>query len=396
MEPDCRALLVDRIRHAGPITVAEFMEVALYAPGAGYYARAVQRSGRAGDFVTSVDVGPLFGELLALQIADFSHRLQAGSSARLEHVHVVEAGAGNGRLARDVLDALRRREPALYDTIRLHLVERSEAARAAQLGTLGPHASRMASSSRDLPDVDAGVLVANELLDAFPVHLVVMTPAGLGEIYVDADGDSLVERLGPPSTERLAQYFEDLGIALHAGAAVDVNLAAIDWIRDVSRHLARGFVILIDYGYEAQTMYAGPNAVGTLTAFSRHMADPPAAPDHRMTSPASVHHAAPSWLVAPGTRDLTTHVDFTTLRREAARVGLATLSLSSQSRFLLNLVERGGLIGDLERPDRLRDRLALKSLLVPGALGSSHSVLVLGKSGEGGVLPPAAGIVTAH
>jgi SAM-dependent MidA family methyltransferase len=103
------------------------------------------------------------------------------------------------------------------------------------------------------------------------------------------------------------------------------------------------------------------------------MADPPAASGRRST---------PSWLVAPGTRDLTSHVDFTTLRREAARVGLATLSLSSQSRFLLDLVERGGLIGDLERPDRVRDRLALKSLLVPGALGSSHSVLVLTKNVE--------------
>ncbi len=374
MDSDCRALLVDRIRRSGPITVAEYMDVALYAPGAGYYARAAQRSGRAGDFVTSVDVGPLFGELLSVQIAGLFHQLAPGGGAGPGDFDLVEAGAGNGRLSRDILDALARRDPALYDTIRLHLVERSAAARAAQLDALGPHADKLISSSPDLPETRAGVLVANELLDAFPVHLVVMTPTGLGEIYVDVDGDGLVERLGPPSTLRLARYFEDLGITLHPGATVDVNLAAIDWIHDASRRLARGFVILIDYGYEARTMYAEPNAVTTLTAFARHMADPPPAPGTRST---------PSWLVAPGTRDLTSHVDFTTLRREASHAGLATLVVSSQSRFLLDLVERSGLVADLERPDRLRDRLALKSLLVPGGLGSSHSVLVFGKNVAG-------------
>ena len=374
MESDCHALLVNRIRQRGPITVAEFMEVALYAPGAGYYARVVQRSGRAGDFVTSVDVGPLFGELLAVQIAELWRRLMPRGGDGPGRFNLVEAGAGNGRLSRDILDALARREPVLYESIQLHLVERSAAARIAQPGTLGPHAHKLASSSPDLPDTVEGVVFANELLDAFPVHLVVMTSTGLGEIYVDLDGGSFIERVGPPSTKRLAQYFEDLGITLHPGVTVDVNLAAVDWIRDASRHLARGFVLLIDYGYEAVTMYAQPDAVGTLTAFSQQMADPPGPGGRRST---------PSWLGAPGARDLTSHVDFTTLRREAARAGLSTLAVSSQSRFLLDLVERSGLVGDLERPDRLHDRLALKSLLVPGGLGSSHTVIVFGKNVDG-------------
>jgi len=126
-------------------------------------------------------------------------------------------------------------------------------------------------------------------------------------------------------------------------------------------------------------MYAQPNATGTLTAFARHMADPPREPgDER---PAAGRFTPP-WLVAPGTRDLTSHVDFTTLQREAGRAGWSTRSVSSQSRFLLDLVERSGLVNELERPDRLRDRLALKSLLVPGAFGSSHSVLVFARNIE--------------
>jgi len=373
MDSDCHALLIDRIRQSGPITVAEYMDVALYAPGAGYYARAAQRSGRAGDFVTSVDVGQLFGELLAVKIAELSHQLSSDQTLGTTDFHLIEVGAGNGRLSRDILDALSRRNPGLYEATRVHLVERSAAAREAQPCSLGLHAGKVVSSSADLPEAVTGVIVANELLDAFPVHRVVMTAAGLCEGCIDVDGDSLVERLAPLSTPSLARYFDELGITLHPGAAVEVNLAAIDWIQRASRSLDRGFMILIDYGYEARTMYADPNATGTLTAFSRQMADPPAESGGRNT---------PAWLVAPGTRDLTSHVDFTTLRREAARAGLSTLSISSQSRFLLDLVERSGLLGDLERPDRLRDRLALKSLLVPGGLGSSHTVLVLGKNIE--------------
>jgi SAM-dependent MidA family methyltransferase len=373
MDADCRALLVDRIRRSGPITVAEYMDVALYAPGAGYYARAAQRSGRAGDFVTSVDVGPLFGELLAVQIAQLFRQLATGGMGGSSQCHLIEAGACNGRLSRDILDALARRDLAIYNAIRLHLVERSAAARGAQSEALGAHSDKLSSSSADLPRTGGvGVLVANELLDAFPVHLVVMTPTGLGEIYVDLSADRLVERLGPPSTPRLARYFEDLGITLQPGSSVEVNLAAIDWIHAVSDCLSRGVVIVIDYGYEAPTLYAHPDAAGTLTAFARHMADPPG-PDGRTT---------PSWLVDPGTRDLTSHVDFTTLRREASQAGFTALQVSSQSRFLLDLVERSGLIAELDRPDRLRDRLALKSLLVPGGLGSSHTVHMFGKGVE--------------
>jgi SAM-dependent MidA family methyltransferase len=366
-EPDCRALIADRIRQSGPITVAAFMDLALYAPGAGYYARAAQRSGRAGDFVTSVDIGPLFGELLAVRIAEWWACVTSDADAAPSALHLIEVGAGNGRLSRDILDALSRRAPTLYTRLRLHLVERSETARAAQRETLAQHASVFASTSATVPAVDVGILVANELLDALPVHMVTMTDDGLREVYVGLDGDELAPQLGQPSTSRLAAYFEDLGIAIHPGAVVDVNLAAVDWIRSTCESVARGCLMLIDYGYDARTLYEQPDAVSTLTAFSAQMGAA-AMPGPRGT---------PAWLDAPGTRDLTTHVDFTTIAREAERAGYATTGSSSQSRFLLDLVERSGLVPELERPDRLRDRLALKSLLVPGGLGSSHRVLLL-------------------
>ena len=114
MEPDCRALIVDRIRQKGPITVAEYMDLALYAPGAGYYARAIQRSGRAGDFVTSVDVGPLFGELLSIEFGLMWRALLRAPDPLSSSFQLVESAAGNGRLSRDVLDAAVRRDPEFY------------------------------------------------------------------------------------------------------------------------------------------------------------------------------------------------------------------------------------------------------------------------------------------
>ena len=216
------------------------MELALYHPEIGYYARAAQRSGRAGDFVTSVDVGPLFGELLEVQLAEMAgilaacHAEPAGrpsgrnpaanppSSA--SHFDLVEAAAGNGRLSADILRAARHRDPAFYNRIRLHLVEVSATARAGQVRALGAEGERLASSSPDLPASFEGVLLANELLDALPVHQVVMRPDGLREVYVDASSGSLRTVEGPPSTPALEAYLDRLGVVIEPGWRGEINL----------------------------------------------------------------------------------------------------------------------------------------------------------------------------
>src|SRR5882672_5506729 len=196
---DLRLAIADVIHERGPLTVAAFMDLALYDPELGYYARAAQRSGRAGDFFTSVDVGSLFGELLEVQLAEIFQI----SDFRFKIFDLVEAGAGNGRLSADILRAARLRDPAFFESIRLHLVEASAAARAAQAATLGEVAERLTSSGPALPGSFEGVLIANELLDALPVHQVVMREDGLREVYVDVDGDRLVAIEGAPSTPEL-------------------------------------------------------------------------------------------------------------------------------------------------------------------------------------------------
>jgi SAM-dependent MidA family methyltransferase len=344
------------IRERGPMTVAAFMELALYDPEYGYYARADRRSGRAGDFFTSVDVGPLFGELLAVQLAECASLLDSQRST--DGFQLVEAGAGNGRLAADILRALKRDHRPVFDTMRVHLVEASAAARAAQAETLGDARERLASSEAALPTQFEGVLIANELLDAMPTHQVLMRDDGLKEIYVDG-GHSIV---GPLSTPALQEYFDRLGVVLQPGWRAEINLAAVEWVRDAARRLRRGFMILIDYGHEARELYSASHSAGTLTTFSRHRGAGPELPD-----------ATPPWLVDPGGRDITAHVDFTSIRAAAEGEGLTAIAFLDQTYFLMGLLDAHA------DPQSAIRNPQFKTLIAPGGLGSTMKVLILGK-----------------
>ena len=341
------------------------MELALYDSELGYYARAARRSGRAGDFFTSVDVGSVFGVLLATQVAEMCEIAQA--------FDLVEAAAGNGRLSSDILRAIRQRNGELYNRLRLHLVEVSAEARAAQRDTLGDVADKLASSSPEVPASFSGVLIANELLDAMPVHQVVMRDDGLREIYVDVEDGRLVTRESRPSSGRLEEYLRRLDVQLEPGWRVEINLRAVDWIRDVVRRLERGFLILIDYGHPARELYSMTHSAGTLTTFARHtMAGPERAGEE------------PAWLEQPGERDITAHVDFTSVQRAAEAEGATALGLLDQTYFLLGLGA-----AEMDGAD-LKTRLALKTLLMPGGLGSTLKVLLLGKN-----VGPAPGVCQA-
>jgi len=341
------------------MTVAAFMDAALYHPEFGYYARAVQRSGRAGDFFTSVDVGPRLGELLAKQIIEMLVILN--SEFRIQNYDVIEAGAGNGRLTADILRAVKRIVPSIYATTHVHLIEASRAARSTHRDTLGDDAERLSSSSASLPDSFEGVLLANELLDAMPVHQVVMRDSGLHEIYVDVDDRGVNVREGPLSTPRLGEYFDDLNKTLEPGWRAEVNLVAVDWVRNAARRLTRGFMILIDYGHEAAELYSVTHSAGTLTSFS----------EHRSSGPESV---TMPWLKNPGQQDLTAHVDFTSVQTAAEAEGCVRLGLLDQMYFLMALAT-----DRLETLD-IKQRLAFKTLVMPGGLGSTMKVMILGKN----------------
>lgn len=363
-----RETIRDRIRREGPIPFPAFADLALYHPELGYYASAAQRSGRDGDFYTSVDVGPVFGRLLSRQCAEVWRLLStAREGAGPAAFDLVEAAAGNGRLARDLLDAAAEDDPDFYAAVRLHLVERSPAARAAHRPTLGPHAPRLASSGAHLPRNVRGVVLANELLDALPPHVVVMTDGGLREVYVDiaAARSGFVERLGPV-TARARAHLNRHRIALEPGWRVEVTPDATEWVEHAVASIDQGLLLLIDYGHEAHELYSATHAAGTLTTYRGHRAA------------AAGDGATPPWLTDPGGCDITAHVDLTAVREAAERGGATTLGVLDQVYFLLGLgaldesTDAGGIAA-------LRGRLALKTLLLPGGLGSTHKVLLFGK-----------------
>jgi SAM-dependent MidA family methyltransferase len=360
---ELRALIVDRIRATGPISFAEFMDLALYHPSLGYYARAVRRTGRSGDFFTSVDVGPIFGELLARQLAEMWRLLSRNPGAGADTFDLVEAGAGNGQLSADILEAASRQDPEFYEAVRLHLVERSEAARAAQPATLGIHAGHLVSSAAALPHRIHGAVLANELLDALPTHVVAMTQHGLREVLVGAVGDRLVETLSEPSTGEIERYLARAGVTPRPGWRCEVNLEAVEWIRSAARRLERGFLLIVDYGYEAGRLYSAPS--GTLMTFRDHVAD---VPGHGV--------GVQACLAEPGESDITAHVDLTSATLAAEAGGLTTVARLDQSYFLIGLAESGAAAAVFSNRKHVQ---AFKTLALPGGLGSTHKVLIFGK-----------------
>jgi SAM-dependent MidA family methyltransferase len=338
--------------------MAEFMERALYHPEYGYYTSASRRSGRSGDFFTSVDVGPLFGALLAAQIAEMWRQLRERGAAGF---HLVEAGAGDGRLTRDMLDATAKDWPELYEALHVTLVERSPTARARHAETLGRHAQKLdVASASTLPGEITGAIVGNELLDALPVHVVVMTAAGLREVHVGESRGALVEVLFPASSPDIQGYLEGPGVPVPAGVRAEIGLAGAEWMEEAARSVRRGFLLLIDYGHEAVELYSGTHAAGTLAAYRGHATD------------------TVNWLESAGSCDMTAHVNLTAIRLAAAGAGLTPLGLVDQTYFLLAL----GLMERLDAgqtPASIRRRLAARTLIDPAGLGGTMKVMAFGK-----------------
>jgi SAM-dependent MidA family methyltransferase len=335
------------------------MELALYHPEHGYYAAEAQRSGRGGDFFTSVDVGPLFGEMIAAQLDEMWHVLREAGAERFD---LVEAGAGNGRLSRDILDAAATHHRDLYRHVHLTLVERSDSARAAAT-RLHSEATEQGSCNKELPAPSSvtGVILANELLDALPVHAVTMTTAGLREILVDERDGVLREVEGSVSDPAIAESLARLPVELPTGARAEVGLEAERWVARAATSLARGFLLLFDYGHEAEHLLSSAHAGGTLMAYRAHTA------------------RAEEFLRDPGARDLTAHVNLTAIRQAAERAGLTPLGGVDQTYFLtgLGIAER---LGDGQSLSAVARRLAAKSLLMPGGLGSTMKVVGFGRS----------------
>ena len=311
----------------GRIPFARFMELALYHPRLGYYTAGPERIGRAGDFFTSVSVGPLYGRILAREFRRL--RRELGEPADFE---VVEFGGRHGQLRADVL--------AEAPELRYSIVE---------------------AGGAQPPERIVGCVFSNEFLDALPVHRVTAAGGEWRELYVTATGEAarpFAEVVGPLSTPRLAAALRELPVRLMDGYTTEVNLRALDWLEDVAWRRVRGFVLTVDYGHERADYFAPHRRAGTMLCYHRH-----------------TRHADPFCHV--GEQDLTAHVEFTSLIEHGPRCGLATVQFTDQARFLL---EAGAdLIAEIAARDAGRpsaERNAVHQLTHPSLMGRTFKVLL--------------------
>jgi SAM-dependent MidA family methyltransferase len=352
-------LLAERIRRYGPVTFADYMRECLYHPVHGYYSKA--ESERFADYYTSVDVHPIFGRLLARQFAEMWAQLE-----RPKEFLLVEAGAGVGRLALHILDFCEAKLADSYDALHYVAVERSALRREQAALRLERHAAAGHSriSVEIPPQIPAGCVFSNELIDALPVHRVVMKNGALQEILVGLDKGKLVDVIAPVSTCAINEYFATQGVTLNEGQQAEAGLEACDWISEVGRRLARGFVLTIDYGHPAAELFDERHMCGTLLAYRQHRVNE-------------------DFYASPGEQDLTAHVNFTALEMWGKRSGLETAEFTSQTTFLLALGQPNE-FADLYDPgqsesEQIRARLQLKTLIHPEGMGERFKVLLQGK-----------------
>ena len=354
-----------RIRANGPLTFAEFMELALYWPVGGYYgggATGAEPVGAAGDYYTSPLAHPAFGALLAVQLYQCWQLLEYPRP-----FYVVEPGAGNGLLCRDILAAAQTLPNGFAPSLRYLCIDRRPAGRPLEAGM--PGAARVISDGLPLRGI-TGCVLSNELLDAFPVHQVKLLEGQLREVYIaledshiDAEG-SLVERLGEPSTPALAARLSELGLSLAEGQTAEINLGVDSWLAAVADVLDAGFVLTIDYGRPAAELYSAElRPRGTLVTYHRHL-----------QTDAPLRHI--------GKQDITAQVDFTAAANTGLRAGLTHLGYTSQRQFLRNLgldpLRRRVTATPLPMRAGITNRSGLAALARPNGLGD-FKVLAQGK-----------------
>ncbi len=397
----------------GAISLARFMELALYCPVYGYYEKE-RDIGRQGDYFTSVSVGPLFGELLALQFADWlepslrtpqnchspgeecQHQGQPGPPPGISDAPcLIEAGAHRGELARDILAWLRARRPALFERLQYWIIEPSKTRQAWQAVTLQEYSGRLrwaasvselnqlsptTSQSRGTCDF-GGVLFSNELLDAMPVHRLAWDARqgawfewGVGCV----EGRLVWARMSEipshkahvggsePTPLRAPALSEALLSVLPDGFALEVSPLAIDWWGQAARVLSWGRLITLDYGFTDESLISPARPSGTLRAYR----------NHRLIQDV---------LADPGEQDITAHINFSALRAAGESAGLVTELFCTQAEWLTRIGRRiwqGQTDFGAWTPAQTRQ---FQTLTHPEHLGSRFSVLVQSKSRAAGV-----------
>ncbi len=351
------------LNKGGSISFARFMELALYAPGLGYYVAGAQKFGRGGDFVTAAEISPLFSKCLARQCQQIIQYLCADGKALPE---ILEFGAGTGIMAADLLLELERLQalPSRYFILEISadLKERQQETFRAKI----PHLLEKITWLNELPsEAFEGVVLANEVMDAMPVHRFRINSQGIQEFYVGWKEGEFILQLGQPECSRLTQSVETLAIEFeNEGYDSEINLLLPGWIKSVAQCLKRGVVFLIDYGFPQREYYHPDRSTGTLMCHYRHRA-----------------HTDPLHLV--GLQDITAHVDFTAIADAAIENDLQVAGFTSQAAFLLGCGLMDVAAGVQDIYSQLKTSQQIQVLTSPNEMGELFKVMALTK-GMGG------------
>lgn len=356
-----QAIIREEIQKSGGrIDFSRYMELCLYTPQLGYYLSRPRIFGEGGDFITSPELSPYFSFCIARQCAQIFEQLS--------HPRILEFGGGSGVLAADMLRYLDRINSLPEEYLILDI---SPALRDKQRTTIEaktPHLLERVRWLEQMPDKDfEGVVVANEVLDAMPVHRVRFNENGQHEeLFVGMDGTQFVWVAGEPGTralgETLDSIFKELGASMCFPYETEINLAANDWIHEIGGMIRKGVAILIDYGYPRREFFLPERHEGTLMCHYKHRA-----------------HAHP--LILQGIQDITSHVDFTTVAEQGLDAGFTLAGFASQAIFLAGCgLEQ--LLQDVDTTDAkafLTEIQPIKRLVMPQEMGELFKVIALSK-----------------
>jgi SAM-dependent MidA family methyltransferase len=351
----CRRHIVEKIDAAGgAIGFAEFMQLALYAPGLGYYVSGTRKFGADGDFITAPEVSTLFGSVLAGQVAPVLRSMN--------NPELLEFGAGSGRLAVDVLTRLRRLDalPARY--LILEVSPELEARQAALFREEIPELAERIEWLPGPPERFSGVVLANEVLDALPVERFRCRSGAVMQLCVELDGDRLVlteREAGALLRDEVRSIEADIGVPFAEGFESEISVAASAWVRDLALSLDTAIVLFTDYGLPRCEYYHADRSGGWLRCYFRHRV-----------------HGDP--LLLPGIQDITAWVDFTRIATAAVDAGLEVAGFTTQASLML----AGGLVDELAGapPERqLALSREIKFLTLPGEMGEHFKCMALVK-----------------
>jgi SAM-dependent MidA family methyltransferase len=341
----------EKIKKEGPIAFEKFMEMALYEPALGYYASSSTEIGKAGDFYTSQHVHQIFGAMIGRQIEEIWRIMGATSE-----FFIIEPGAGRGYMCKDILNYLRKRD--IIKAFTYFIIETNPSLQKKQKELLSDFSDKVnwVRSPDEITKVN-GCVLSNELLDSFPVHLIVMEEQ-LKQIYVGIENNEFKEIAGVPVIDALMDYIKEFSIDLPKGYRTEINLKIKEWIMALNKVLSEGFILTIDYGYPAHIYYSEERNRGTLLCYYKHQMNEN--PYENI-----------------GEQDITAHVNFSSVKKWGEEFGFKTIGFCQQGTYLVSLgIDE--MIQELfnNSHDYLFEIARIKRLILPGTIGETHKVMI--------------------